>query len=54
MNANTVSSEERLLASLRKLALSALPLWGLDCKRLELIKHRENSVYSLETNDGVL
>jgi len=54
MNANTVSSEERLLASLRELALSALPLWGLDCKRLELIKHRENAVYSLETNDGVL
>ncbi|MFK8021475.1 MAG: phosphotransferase enzyme family protein [Pseudomonadales bacterium] len=55
MNANTVSSpEEQMLANLRELALSAVPLWGFECKSLKLIKHRENAVYRLETNESSL
>jgi Ser/Thr protein kinase RdoA (MazF antagonist) len=42
------------LALLQELALQALPYWGLSCKSLSLIKHRENAVYRLLTEDDEL
>ena len=42
------------LSLLEELALQALPQWGLSCKSLSLIKHRENAVYKLLTQDDEL
>ena len=42
------------LSLLQELALQALPHWGLSCKSLSLIKHRENAVYKLQTDNDEL
>jgi Ser/Thr protein kinase RdoA (MazF antagonist) len=42
------------LALLQELALQSLSYWGLSCKSLSLIKHRENAVYKLLTQDNEL
>jgi Ser/Thr protein kinase RdoA (MazF antagonist) len=37
---------------LRRVALSAISLWPLDCLRVDPIKVRENAVYAVYTGDG--
>ena len=37
---------------IRELAAEALPLWGMGDAELELIDHRENAVFRVDTRDG--
>lgn len=45
-------SEAQVLASLEKLAREALQAWDIEGAELSLIKHRENAVYSAQTQSG--
>lgn len=45
-------SHERQAACMRELAASALAQWDIEAVQLELIKYRENAVFSASTGDG--
>jgi Ser/Thr protein kinase RdoA (MazF antagonist) len=45
-------NHEGQAARMRELAASALAQWGIEGAQLELIKYRENAVFSASTSDG--
>ena len=52
MGGGTDSSEDAHLQPIIDLARLALPHWGLDDANLEVIKHRENTVFKVTASDG--
>lgn len=47
-----VSTDTAAIELAKRYALAALPAWGLENAELDLIKHRENTVYKVQAVDG--